>query len=123
MHGNLFIKPSKAMSLRDFAELTFAQLDVSSIETRNSANYVNEEYVTGRALGLSVKISIADDAEFEGYDFLLNLRPIGVSIPDRTALDGLADIIARQLALNKNTVLRPLDYGRQGAGSVVYGNH
>ena len=65
-------------------------------------------------LGLEVTVAIADSAEFKDYDFWLYFEPDASCRGCEPFLDGLADCVARKLAVHGYEVVRPFDFGRVG---------
>lgn len=120
MHGNLFIRTPSDIGLRSFAATIFSLLNVTSASTRESENYADGEYVTGQALGLVIKVAIADDYEFPDYQFWLNFKPINAWAAESSSLDGLADVVAKRLALEGYEVAQALAFGRVGGAKILY---
>ena len=76
------------------------------MEVRYSENY-GGEYVSGFALGFEVRVWGGDSAEFPDYGIALDLEPQGGYIGiNFESLAGLADLIARRLALAGYEVVR-----------------
>jgi hypothetical protein len=120
MHGNLFIRTPNNIDLRSFAATVFSLLNVANASTRESENYADGEYVTGQVLGLMVKVAIADDSEFPDYQFWLNFKPINAWGEESSSFDGLADVVAKRLALEGYEVARALAFGRVGGATMLY---
>src|SRR5215831_15814069 len=99
MHGNLFIRTISEIDLKSFAAAVLTSLNIAKSSTRQSENYADGGYVIGQVLGLAVKVATADDSEFPGYQFWLNFKPTNAWVESSSSLDGLADVVAKQLAL------------------------
>ena len=120
MHGNLFIRTSSNTDLRSFAAAVFSLLNVANASTRESENYAHGEYVTSQVLGLTVKVARADDSEFPDYQFWLNFKPTDAWVEESSSLDGLADVVAKRLALEGYEVARALAFGKIGGAKILY---
>jgi hypothetical protein len=120
MHGNLFVKTHAQYDLRSFAAAVFGLLNVASPSTRESENYADGEYVIGQVLGVAVKIAVADDSEFPDYQFWINFKPSKAWVEEPSWFDGLADLVAKQLALDGHDVARALAFGKVGGAKVLY---
>jgi hypothetical protein len=79
---------------------------------------VEARYFRCSVLGLEVTVAIADSAEFKDYDFCI-LSPASCRGCE-AFLDGLADCVARKLAVHGYEVVRPFDFGRVGKGGMLY---
>src|SRR3974390_1139004 len=120
MFGNLFIRSNRNQSLDAFVEDLAKQLGCGQFEERQSSNYVNERYFRCSALGIAVEVALADESEFEAYQFWLCFQPDGVHVDDKSFFDGLADCVARKLVTSGWEVVRPLSFGRAGGGAIAY---
>jgi hypothetical protein len=110
MIGDLYINSGGFEGLEEFASRLFALLNLTSFEVRNSDNYFGGKYVIGYALRLGVKLTLADDSELPDYRYLLAFEPPREQwgTADRKSLDGLANLLARSLALEGWRIARPL---------------
>ncbi|MBB6250858.1 hypothetical protein [Nitrospirillum iridis] len=123
MFGNIFVKSKSKKDLHFFSKEVFIILGVISYKCRDSESYQGGRYVSGEALGLTIKISEADDPDFPDYDFHINFRPIfDWGKTDRNCLDGFADIVAKHLARHDMKIVRPLEFWKSGGGWVEYGD-
>jgi hypothetical protein len=119
--GNLFILTKDGQKFEAFSKFIFELLHVKIKETRYSENSPGGRYVIGEALGLRMKLEEADDSEFPDYEFLLSFRPeINWAAADLHSLDGLADIIAKQIARSGMKIARPLEFGKGTSITVEY---
>lgn len=113
MAGNLFIKAKNGEQLAAFAARTAASLGLTHLERRESSNYIGEEYFQSVALGIKVRFAANDEPGLEDHDFWIHLTADAPlehrQYLDRTAdpiLDGMADLVARRLALGGEDVIR-----------------
>lgn len=120
MLGELLIKKQSGQSLDGFIVGLSALIGCEKWEQRQSSNYVGERYYRCAVLGLEITAAVADDAEFADYDFWLTLEARGVVPGDKAFLAGMADWVARVMAVGGYEVLRPLEPGRAGSGAVLY---
>jgi hypothetical protein len=121
MLGDLYIGSDNYEDLEAFASRLFALLDVPSFEVRNSDNYFGGTYVLAKSLRLGIRLSLADNSEFSDYNFFLTFSPPPEQWKaDRTSLDGLADLLARSLALEGFRIARPLGGDRVGEPKMFY---
>lgn len=112
MNGNIFIKNDRNQSLDAFVSDLPVFLGCSQWEQRQSSNYVEERYFRSFAFGMEVVVAMADNSEFDEYDFWLFLERRAGYCTDRTFLDGVADCIAWRLATFGYTVIRPYELGK-----------
>jgi hypothetical protein len=119
MNGNLLVKNIQEQSLDAFAAILPDIMGCGPWEQRQSSNYVEERYFRHVVLGLEITVAIADDSEFQGYQFSLWLQPIGPCAAETSFVDGLADCVARQFAVCGYEVVRPHST-RQGSGGILY---
>ncbi len=119
MNGNLLIRKSPKQSLDAFVTALPDIIGCDRWEQRQSSNYIEERYFRRVVLGLEITVAIADDAEFQEYEFSVWLQPIGPCAVEKSFVAGLADCVARQFACRGYEVLRPHD-SRQGAGGTLY---
>jgi hypothetical protein len=123
MSSNLFIHVNDRPDLDKFGRRLFALLKVKIDETRYSENSPGGRYLVGEACGLRITLEEADYEEFATYDFLLSFRPQSEwAAVSHNVLDGFADIVARYLAKQELMIARPLEFGKKGTESVVYGS-
>lgn len=95
-------------------------LNLPSFEARQSDNCPNGEYLKCEVLGLKVKAAFSDSSDFPDYHFSLSFEPQGSMIGEGLLLNGLADIIARRLALNDYKVVLEEERGRPGTQYTTY---
>jgi hypothetical protein len=119
MNGNLLIKNTQKQSLDAFVAILPDVIGCDRWEQRQSSNYVEERYFRRVVLGLEVIVAIADDSEFQDYQFSIWLHPIATYAAEKSFLDGLADCVARQFAVCGYEVLCPHD-SRQDSGGILY---
>jgi hypothetical protein len=120
MFGNLFVKKIGSQSLDSFVSEMSNQLGCGKFEERQSSNYVDERYFRRATLGIVVEIALADEPEFDSCDFWISFQPDSVHLEDKSFFDGLADCVARKLAICGWQVIRPLSFGRAGGGAILY---
>ena len=123
MPSTLFVQSNDSQSFDAFSKRIFALLNIEIKETRYSVNYPGGRYLYGEALGLEIELSEADSSGFPDYQFRVDFDPkIDWRTIDRQCLDGLADIVAKYLAQNGMKIARPLQPGRAGTPSILYGD-
>jgi hypothetical protein len=115
----LLIKGSQDQLLDTFVADLSHTIGCSQWEQRQSSNYVEERYFRCFALGLEITAAIADDSEFQNYDFWLCIEPEVGRNADKVFLAGLAECVAWKLALHGYEILRPHD-SRKGSGGLIY---
>jgi hypothetical protein len=120
MFGNLLVKKIDGQSLDAFVSELSRQVGCGNFEERQSSNYIDERYFRCSVLGIKVEVALADEAEFDSYDFWICFQPDGVYLDDKDFFDGLADCVARKLATCGRQVIRPLNFGRVGGGAIIY---
>lgn len=120
MYGNLFIRTDKQRDLRSFAAAIFDTLNVKGGSIRESENYATGEYITAQVLGVAMKVAVADESEFPDYQFWINFKAHKAWTEEPASFDGLADVIAKHLALEGYEVARALAYGKVGGANVLY---
>jgi len=103
--------PAEAEALESFALHLFQRLNIKFLHVGDSSFYVDDKYIEGEALGVSIKLALADDADLKDYRFCLTLSvPWGVPRVQAGSLDGLAECVACVLALDGLEVARPLGF-------------
>ncbi|MEO6994912.1 MAG: hypothetical protein ABI273_14990 [Lacunisphaera sp.] len=120
MYGNLFIRTQEQVDLRSFATRIFDLLNIGSAEMRESENYASGEYFKAKVLGVIVKVAVADDSEFPDFQFWINFKADKVWTEEPLWFEGLADLIAKHLALDGFDVARAPSFGSIGGGKVLY---
>jgi len=120
MSGNLLIKKTGSQTLDAFVAEFSDRLGCGPFEERQSSNYIDDRYFRCFALGLEITIATADNDEFGNYDYDVFFEPEVASSSDQDFLVGLADCVARKLALCGHDAVRPLDYSRANRGAVLY---
>ena len=121
MVSEVFIRGDDSENLEAFALPLFSCLNVRFVEIRESSFYVNNTYIVGEALGMTVKLSLADDTEFTDYRYWLTFSaPSGLSEGERGCLDGVAELVAGVLALEGLETARPLGGPRMGEPKRIY---
>jgi hypothetical protein len=121
MVSEVFIRGEDSENLEAFALSLFSCLNVRFVEIRESSSYVNDTYIVGEALGMKVKLSLADDTEFTDYRYWLTFSaPSGLSECGHGSLDGVAELVAGVLALEGLETARPLGGGRIGEPKRIY---
>jgi len=118
----LFVRVEHAQDLESFSKKAFALLNIAIKETRYSDNWPGGRYVLAEVLGLKIRLSLADDSDFPDYHFWITFEPQVGWGDDTHSLDGLADAVAKHLALHGMKIARPLSF-KAGSGSVVYGDN
>ncbi|MGJ5038410.1 hypothetical protein [Bradyrhizobium sp. HKCCYLRH3059] len=110
--SEVFIRGDDSENLETFALYLFSRLNVRFVEIRESSFYVNNTYIVGEALGMMVKLSLADDTEFNDYRYWLTFSaPSGLSEGGHGSLDGVAELVAGVLALEGLETARSLGGG------------
>jgi hypothetical protein len=64
--------------------------------------------------------ALEDEQDLDGFDYWIHFSPAGVQAPDRSCLDGLADLIARRLTLGGEDVVRLPNAELRGGKQVIY---
>lgn len=119
MNGILLIKTSQNQSLDTFVAALPNVIGCDQWEQRQSSNYAEERYFRRIVLGLEIKVSIADYAEFQDYQFSLWLKPSGPCMAETSFVNGLTDCVARQFAVHGYEVFCMHD-ARRGSGGILY---
>jgi hypothetical protein len=120
MPGQLLIKKRAGELLDEFVAVIDKIIGPMKWEEHESANYIDERYFLASAVAMKVKVAIADDSEFSDYDYWINIDLSVAGVSERSFLDGVADAVARAVALHGYEVLRPNDMSRVGNGGFVY---
>ena len=120
MSGQLLIKKRAGETLDDFVAVIDTIIGPIKWEERESTNYIDYRYFVASAVALKVTIAVADDAEFGDYDHWISIGVSVAGVIERSFLDGVADAVARAVALHGYEVLRPNDMSRTGNGGSVY---
>ena len=120
MAGDLLVKVASPQALDTFVSVLSVHLGCDRWEMRDSSSYVEGRYYRCIVLSLEVTAAIADSREFPGYDFWLSFWPNRIYLEDKAFLGGLADCVARLLALHGYQVARPLDFIRGGTDAILY---
>lgn len=110
---NLYLRSPKDDGLESVATHLFKILDITPLMKRESSNYPGGRYMTGRVLGLSVMVAAADDSEFPEYQYWMNFSPkADWGRVDRHILDGLGELLARELSSHGFDVALALEFGK-----------
>ena len=122
MPGFTYIKskPGSLEDLQEFTAIVFHALNIGIFSRRESDNYIGGEYFVGKALGIKVKVALADDSEFSDYQFWMTFSTDEVWIEDQGIFENLADVVARYLTLKDYQVARDPSSGRIGAPKIIY---
>lgn len=123
MSANLLVQPIDEQTLDSFVAELCHDFGCHGFEERESSNYVEERYFIARILGLEVTVALADEINYQDYQFWISLQPEATGLADVSFLDGIADCLARKLALHGHRVARPLSFTRQDQGTVYYRPH
>lgn len=88
---------------------------------RESSNYPGGRYMTGRVLGLSVMVAEADDSEFPDYQYWMNFSPkADWGRVDRHILDGLGELVAKELSIHGFDTALALEFGKVGGKTLKF---
>jgi hypothetical protein len=121
MHAHIYVKSRKGETLDTFAEQIFCLFNIRDYEMRDSSNYVEERYFRGNAFGIVLEIALADDTQFNDFDFWLTLeKDIKVWVPDKAFLESVADLIARLLTLDGYRVAIDPDCTQKDGPRLIY---
>ena len=120
MPGQLLVRKRAAESLDGFVTVLDRIIGPIKWEEHESVSYVDGRYFLASAMALDVMVAIADDDEFEDYDYWISIGVRGAGVSERSFLDGVADAVARAVTLHGYEVLRPNDMSRTGNGGFVY---
>lgn len=115
MFGNLFINAASSLTLLEFGKAICPALGIVGFTERESSNYPDGRYLLAQCLGVSISLAMTDDDDLAEYPFQISFKADGFWIEDGTALEGLADVVARKLTLAGYKVARCPDYGLIGA--------
>jgi hypothetical protein len=105
--------------LASFASALTDLLHCGPWEERFSSNYPPDEHYF-RCFMLGLEIKIFDDDSYDGYDFDLVFKPDIYIETDINWMADLADCVARMLAVQGYTVLRPFAYGQIDSSGIVF---
>jgi hypothetical protein len=105
MFGDIAIKRLSTETLQQFADAYCRALGLCSAEERFSDNYGTGHYFRADALGISVIIEDADDAEFSDFDFWITFRAKRGG-RDETTFERIGDLVAVELAAVGYSVIR-----------------
>ena len=121
---NLYLRSSKNDGLEAVAARLFEILDIRPLIMRQGENYPGGKYMTGRVLGLSVKLAIADDSEFPDYEYWMNFTPTtDRGSVDRHLLDGLGQLLGKELARHGFDVALALEFGKIDGKKLLFEAH
>jgi hypothetical protein len=117
MPGQLLIKKRAGETLDNFVAVIDTIIGPIKWEERESTNYIDHRYFVASAVALKVKIAVADEAEFSDYDYWISIGVSVAGVGERSFLDGVADAVARAVALHGYEVFRPNDMSKAGDNS------
>jgi hypothetical protein len=118
---DLFVKPRHDETLRDIAHRLAKLLNLSTLECRDSSNYIGGEYFSSTALAIGVTFALSDESDLDEYKFWMVLKPEGVWVDDQGFLEGLADLLARRLTIAGESVVRILNvWSAEHAKRIFY---
>jgi hypothetical protein len=118
---NLYLCSPNNDGLAAVSARLFQILDVRPLIMRESANYPGGTYMTGRVLGLSVMVAVADDSEFPGYHYWMNFTPkADWGRVDRHILDGLGELVAKELSTHGFDVALALEFGKLNGRKLLF---
>lgn len=121
---NLYLRSSKDDGLEVVAQRLFQILDVKPLMMRESSNYPGGHYMTGKVLGMSVMVVEADDSEFPNYQYWMNFTPKAEwGRVDRHILDGLGELLARELSSHGFDVAFALEFGKINGKKMLFEAH
>ena len=121
---NLYLRSSVSDGLDSVATRLFKILDIRPLMMRESSNYPGGRYMTGLVLGLSVMVAEADDSEFPDYQYWMNFTPKAAwDRVDRHILDGLGELLARELSTHGFDVALALEFGKIGGKKMAFAAH
>jgi hypothetical protein len=116
---DIFVKGREGEKLDIFAARIAELLTFRELQKRESSSYVGDEYFVGTALSVRVTFAVADEADLEGYDFWISIASADIASERVDSLDGLADLLARRLTVNGDSVLR-LPSPQKGGPRIFY---
>lgn len=106
-----YIRANSVEGLESFAPYLFQRLNIRFLGVGDSSFYIDDKYIDGQALGVSIKLAFADDADLKDYRFCLTLKAAkGLPPVQAASLDGLAECVACVLALDGFEIARPLGF-------------
>jgi len=77
--------------------------------------------MTGKALGFSVMVAVADDSEFPGYQYWMNFTPkADWGRVDRHILDGLGELLGKELSTFGFDVAIALEFGKINGKKLLF---
>ena len=118
---NLYLRSAADDELESVARRIFEILDIKPLMMRESSNYPKGQYMSGKVLGLSVRVALVDDSEYSDYQYWMNFTPHAHSARvDRHALDGLGELLARELSLHGFEVALALEFGKVNGKRLTF---
>jgi hypothetical protein len=108
MFGEIYVQKKTDESLQSFYECFCTVFRVALGHMRDSENYACGYYYRVDALGLQIEIAQADDSELPEYEFAITFEPRLVDNSKEPTMEGLGDIVAKELAVAGYSVLRVL---------------
>jgi hypothetical protein len=120
MVADLAIKTADTQSLDAFVASLRRLIGCEHWEERQSSNYVEERYYRCFVLRIEITAAIADSVGFDDSQFWLHFAPSADLAENDRTLQGMADRVARTLALHSYEVIRPHDMLRTGGLATLY---
>jgi hypothetical protein len=109
MPGDVFVQRKPSETLEQFREVFCVALCVARGEQRFSDNRAGGTYFRTECLGIRVQIEEADDSAAMEYHFHVHFRPRlqrSLGTAEKTIMEGVADLVARELTTLGYVVLR-----------------
>jgi|GEM_PF-6252852 len=109
MYGSVLVKRKPGETLEGFHGHFCAALNVAAGEQRFSDNYAGGTYFRSMCLGIHVQLEFADDSQFPDYDWCVHVSPrlpIAAAHGSVSTMDGIAALVANELAAAGYVVLR-----------------
>jgi hypothetical protein len=107
--------------LESTSKRLFQILDIKPLMMRESSNYPSGRYMSGKVLGLSVMVAVADDSEFPGYQYWMNFTPkADLGRVDRHILEGLGELLGRELSTHGFDVALALEFGKTNGKKILF---
>ena len=95
-------------TLLEFGRDLACDLGLGTFIERESSNYVDGHYLVAKCLAVEVKLSLTDDDDLADYQFHLCMDADGYWIDKGDAIEGVADLLARNARSPGDFVVRRL---------------
>ncbi len=118
IYVNLLLSQDDGAGLEVVAAKFFTSIGVTAYEERESSNYVDGRYLKGEIGGLSITVSLSDEADHADLPVWVQLASDAV---DREALDDeVSSIIQTKVLPSGFKCARMLNFGRKDERRIDY---